>query len=62
MDAFRMVEITSSTIKLAFVVSERYGFGYYDSLMLACARDASLVSMTNEEKIPFPSAALRKGH
>ncbi len=37
MDTFRMTYITDSTIALAFQISERYGFGYYDSLIVATA-------------------------
>ena len=36
-DTFRMTYISDSTIGLAFEVAQRYGFGYYDSLILATA-------------------------
>lgn len=39
MDTFRMTYISDSTIGLAFDVAQRYGFGYYDSLILATAME-----------------------
>jgi len=49
MDTFKMAYITDSTITLAFQISERYGFGYYDSLILATAIEGGCNTIYSED-------------
>ncbi|MCF8459476.1 MAG: PIN domain-containing protein [Flavobacteriales bacterium] len=49
MDAFNLMEISATTIKLAFRISERYGFGYYDSLILASAIESGCDTIYTED-------------
>lgn len=49
MAAFRMVGISADTIKMAFALSERYGFGYYDSLILASAIENGCDTIYSED-------------
>lgn len=48
-DTFRLAFITDTTISLAFQVAERYGFSYYDSLIVATALETRCSTVYSED-------------
>ena len=49
MDNFLLVQITRNTIENAFDLSNKYGFGYWDSLILASALENGCDTLLSED-------------
>ncbi len=45
----RLHPVASSTILLALDIAQRYGFSYYDSLIVAAAREADCARLYSED-------------
>lgn len=49
LDSFNVVNLYSSTIKIAFRLSVKYGFGYWDSLIVAAALENDCEILLTED-------------
>lgn len=49
MDNFNLVQIAPTTIQRAFVISDKYGFSFWDSLILSAAIESGCDTLYSED-------------